>query len=196
MKSQNDYLLSSNKELLCITTDSISGIKTAITHLQTKEVLLFCATLNENVGSLASFVKKSNDYYSELEKIYLQQQAFHTSHDQSAITKSSVIYTSMLLDIMIDCRTYITATKHLCEKLFSIRKTIEILCKENRHNKESCDACLKGVSCINPVANERFKKLIASSGFRLQIVLHYSSWVALNEICKNTEELIASWNLG
>ena len=187
IKSLNDYLLGSNKELLSVTADAITVIKTAITYLHTKKILLYCVKLNENLDKLAGFIKKSTDYYSELEVFYFEQQAFHINHDQSAMAKSSVVYTSMLLDIMIDCRTYITNTKHICEKLFSIQKTIEIVCKECRSHAN--------LNNEEPIANSKFKKLIASNGFQLQIVLHYSSWVALNEICKNTEELIACWNI-
>ena len=177
--SLNNYLLNSNKELFSVTTDAINGIKTAIMHLQIKDYSLYCKELNKNLDRLDFFIKKSNDYYLELEVFYFGQQKLHINSDQTAVGKSSVIYVSMLLDILMDCRAYITNIRQICENLFSIQKPIEILCNEG-HKKES---------------HENFKKLIASHGFQLQIVLHYSNWIALNEICKTTADLIASWNL-
>ena len=187
--SLNNYLLSSNKELFSVTTDAITGIKMAITHLQTKDISLYCKELNKNLAKLDSFVRKSNDYYLKLEEFYLRQQKLHINCDQTAAGKSSVVYISMLLDIMIDCRAYITNTRQICEKLFSIQKTIDFLCKEG-NEKESHEIYMGHAN-----SNDSFKKLIASHGFQLQVTMHYSTWVALNEICKTTSELITSWNL-
>ena len=188
-KSLKNYLLNSNKQLLSVTFDAITGIKKAISCLQIKNVSLYCEELKKNLNRLAAFTKKSDDYYTELEEFYCEQQKLHINHDQSAGGRSSALYISMLLDIMMDCRTYISNTRQICEKLFSIEKTIEILCKEG-HEKESCLIYLGHAN-----SNDSLKKLIASHGFQLQIVLHYSTWVALNEICKSTEELITCWNL-
>ena len=95
----------------------------------------------------------------------------------------------MLLDILMDCRAYVTNTKQICEKLFSIQKTIKFLCVEDK-TKESHEVYMGHKN-----SNDSVKKLIASHGFQLQIVLHYSTWVALNDICRTTAELISSWNL-
>ena len=188
-KSLHIYLLGSNEELLSVTSDAVTRIKKAITFLQIKDVSLYCEELKKSLTRLATFIKNSNDYYTELEVFYFEQQKLHINHDQSAVGQSSVVYISMLLDIMMDCRTYISNTRQICEKLFSIEKIIEILCKEG-HEKESHVIYLGHAN-----SNDSFKKLIASHGFQLQIVLHYSTWVALNEICKSTEELITCWNL-
>ena len=185
--------------MLAITADAITGIKTAITHLQTKDVLSYCKGLKENLAKLQIFIQKSNEYYSiqksnsELEVFYLDQQKHHINHDHTAVGKSGVVYISMLLDIMMDCRIYISNTTQICEKLFSIQKTIEILCKEGHEKKSSQDAHTKKAGQVT--SSESLKKLIASNGFQLQIVLHYSTWVALNEICKSTAELITCWGL-
>ena len=188
-KSLKSYLLSSNKELLSVTIDAITGIKKAISCLQIKNVSLYCKELKKNLNRLETFTKQSDDYYKELEKFYFEQQKLHINQDQGAVGRSSALYISMLLDIMMDCRTYISNTRQICEKLLNIDNTIEILRKEG-HEKESCVIYLGHAN-----SNDSFKKLIASHGFQLQIVLHYSTWVALNEICKSTEELITCWNL-
>ena len=189
VKSLNNYLLNSNEQLFSVTADAIIGIKTAIMHLQTKDVSLYCKELNKNLSKLDSFIKTSNDYYLKLEIFYFEQQKLHINCDETAVGKSIVIYTSMLLDIMMDCRMYITNTRQICEKLHNMQKLNDILCKEGREN-ESHEIYMGHAN-----SNDNFKKLITSHGFQLQIVLHYSTWVALNEICKTTAELITSWNL-
>ena len=193
VKSLNNHLLCSNTELLSVTTDAITGIKTAMTHLQEKNVLSYCQKLEDNLDKLEIFIKKSKEYYSELEVFYHDQQKLHISHDQAAVGRSGVVYISMLLDIMMDCRRYISNTTQICEKLSSIQKMIEIL-KNEGHEKKPCQAThMKNIGDVT--SSDHLKKLIASSGFQLQIVMHYSTWVALNEVCKTTAELITCWDL-
>ena len=168
IKSLSNNLLSSNKQLLSITTNAIARIKTAITYLQSKDVSSYCKVLKENLGKLETFIKKLDEWYKELNVFYLEQQKLHITQDHTAIGKSSVAYVSMLIDIMIDCRTHIANTKQICENFFGIEKTVEILCKEKHDKEYNQQLFTRKVS--NLTSSDGLKKLIASSGFQLQIV--------------------------
>ena len=113
---------------------------------------------------------------------YLEQQKLHIRQDHNAIGRSSVTYVSMLIDIMMGRRTHIINSKQICKKILSIVKIVTILCTENNDKEYGQQPLTRKEGHLN--SNDGFKKLTGSSGFQLQIVTPYSTWVALNDICR------------
>ena len=78
----------------------------------------------------------------------------------------------MLLDITIDCQTYISSVQQVVVNIHHSNTMIEKL----SHNENG--------DHTDNVTNE---------GFQIEIVSYYSTCVALREVCSSAVELINNW---
>ena len=167
-------LMVSISKLLDISDNSIHNIERGIKHLHQGSISMYFREVQKNFDALESFREMTDRFCKSLEKFSLELQSFQTDH----ITQpTNIIYSNMLLDIIMDCQSYITRVNQIVIDICHTKTIIELSYIEK---DEAIDD-----ETMNCIANE---------GFQIEIVSHYSTWVALNEICKNSIELINNWN--
>ena len=155
--------------LFDISKISITNIETAIKHLHKGDKSMYINEIQKKFTELESFAGSMNDFQKLLETFSSELQSFQTAHmDQLA----NVIYSNMLLDITIDCQTYISSVQQIVVNI--------------RHSKAMIEKLLH---------NENGEHLgnIATKGFQVKMVSYYSTCVALHEVSSSLVELINNW---
>ena len=166
-------VLSSIKKLFDISNNLIHNIKRGIMHLHEGNVLMYFGEIQKNFVELGGFATITDDHQKSLKRFSSGLELFQTEHiDQPA----NIIYSNILIHIIMDCQTYITSVHQTVINICHTKTMIELLYNEDG---EHIDA-----EMTNHITDE---------GFQTEIVSHYSTCVALNELCKSLVELINNW---
>lgn len=162
------------KTLHDISENLIHNIEKAILHAHEGNVSMYITVIKNNFTELENFATTIDGLQAWLGRLSSELQSFQTKHlDQPP----NIIYSNMLLDIILDCQTYITSIHQIVLNICHTKTKIILVHKENSDETDD-----EMVDCI-----------ITNEGFQIEIISHYSTCVALNEICKALKELINNW---
>ena len=156
------------RTLFDISKISITNIETAIKYLHKDNRSMYFNKIQKNFTELESFAGSIDDFQKLLETFSSELQSLQTAHmDQLA----NIIYSNMLLDITIDCQTYISSVQQIVINIQHSKTMIEKLsCNENGEHTD-----------------------IYTEGFQIEMVSYYSTCVALHEVSSSLVELIHNW---
>ena len=162
-------LIGTNSELLQITETAMYCIKEVIVCLEFNDIASYIAKILDQVETMEQFVRRSEIYSkTNISEYTLDLQNQYIS---GKLQQSEVIHMHLLQDVMAQCLEYLHNVHQGCNSFLEIRNNINIL---------------SASSGIN-VGNYKIEKFCA------QMIEHYSMWIALNQTCTKSKELINCW---